>query len=391
MIERKDVRKIHNLPLEVKFCKRCTMSNQRPRISFNEEGICSACVFAEMKRRINWNEREKELIELCDKYRRNDGSYDVVVPSSGGKDSSFTAHQMKYQYGMNPLTVTWAPHLYTDVGWRNFQALSHIGGLDNILFTPNGLVHRKLSKLSFEIIGDPFQPFIYGQVNIPLQIAVKFKIPLIMVGENAEVEYGGSMKNAESPTRDYHDDIKNHAFSGIDPEEMISQGLSKDDLCVYSKPTKDDLVRNNTKIYMLGYYKKWIPQENYYYAVQHAGFSANPERREGTYSKYASLDDKIDGFHFYLMFIKFGIGRATSDSAHEIRDGHLRRDEGVRLVQKYDGEFPDKYFKVFLDYCDITEDYFWEVIDSFRSPHLWVKINGEWKLRHTVAGDGVDD
>ena len=391
MIEPKDVQTKYNLPAEVRFCKRCTISNQRPRISFNEEGVCSACVFAEMKKRVNWDEREKELIELCDKYRCNDGSHDVVVPSSGGKDSTFTAHQLKYKYGMNPLTVTWAPHLYTDVGWRNLQALSHNGGLDNILFTPSGPVHRKLTKLAFEILGDPFQPFIYGQVNIPLQIAVKYKIPLVMYGENSEAEYGGSMKNAESPTRDYHGDIKDFAFSGLDPADMVLHGINKKDLLVYAKPSIGDLDRNNTKIYMLGYYKKWIPQESYYYAVQHAGFSANPERSEGTYSKYASLDDKTDGFHHYLSYIKFGLGRATADTAHEIRDGHLMREEGVRLVQKYDGEFPDKYFKTFLDYCDITEEYFWEVVDSFRSPHLWVKINGEWKLRHVVSNDGVDD
>ena len=391
MIEPKDVQTKYNLPAEVRFCKRCTISNQRPRISFNEEGVCSACVVAEMKKRVNWDEREKELIELCDKYRCNDGSHDVVVPSSGGKDSAFAAHQLKYEYGMNPLTVTWAPHLYTDVGWRNLQALSHNGGLDNILFTPSGPVHRKLTKLAFEILGDPFQPFIYGQVNIPLQIAVKFKIPLVMYGENSEAEYGGSMKNAESPISDYHDDIKEFAFSGLSPEDMVMHGISKEDLYVYLKPPIDALDRNDTKIYMLGYYKKWIPQENYYYAVQHAGFSANAERSEGTYSKYASLDDKTDGFHHYLSYIKFGLGRATADTAHEIRDGHLTREEGVQLVRKYDGEFPDKYFKTFLDYCDITEEYFWEVVDSFRSPHLWVKINGEWKLRHTVVEDGVDD
>jgi len=133
------------------------------------------------------------------------------------------------------------------------------------------------------------------------------------------------------------------------------------------------------------YYHKWTPQEHYYYASEHTGFRANPYgRSEGTYSKYASLDDKTDGFHYYTMFIKFGIGRATSDAAHEIREGHLTREEGARLVRKFDGEFPKKYFKEFLEYCNITEEYFWEVIDSWRSPHLWKKENGEWKLKYQV-------
>ncbi|MBT6049193.1 MAG: N-acetyl sugar amidotransferase [Candidatus Scalindua sp.] len=386
MVEKKNIVERYNLPPEVKFCKKCTISNQRPRISFDEEGVCSACRFAEYKNtKIDWNEREKELIELCKKYRRNDGSHDVVVPSSGGKDSAFTAHQLKYKYGMNPLTVTWAPHLYTDIGFKNLQSLSHVGGVDNVLFTPNGKVHRKLTKLSFEIIGDPFQPFIYGQVNVPLQIAVTHKIPLVMYGENSEAEYGGNMKNAFSPTRNYKDDITNFQFSGLNPEDLASHGISSKDMHAYLKPPVEELDKNKTEIHMLGYYMKWTPQENYYYAVENTGLTANPERSEGTYSKYASLDDKTDGFHYYLAFIKFGIGRAIQDSAHEIRDGHLTREEGVRLVQKYDGEFPQKYFKVFLEYCDITEEFFWEVIDSWRSPHLWEKVNGEWKLKHQIS------
>ncbi len=183
------------------------MSNQRPRITFNEDGICSACQFSEHKNNvINWSEREKELVELCKKFKRKDGGYDVIVPSSGGKDSCFVAHQLKYKYGMNVLTVTWSPHLYTDIGWKNIRNMINVGGMDNILSTPNGILHRKLTKLAFEILGDPFQPFIYGQYNFPLQIAAKYKIPLIMYGENGEVEYGGDMKNADKATRNYKGD-----------------------------------------------------------------------------------------------------------------------------------------------------------------------------------------
>jgi hypothetical protein len=151
------------------------------------------------------------------------------------------------------------------------------------------------------------------------------------------------------------------------------------------------LENNKTEIHFYGYYKQWIPQVNYYNCVENTGFSANPVRSEGTYSKYASLDDQLDGFHYYLSYIKFGLGRATSDSSHEIRDGHITREEAQALVKKFDGEFPEKYFNTFLEYCSITEDFFWEVVDSWRSPHLWAKVNGEWKLRHTVNGDGVDD
>lgn len=386
MIEQRDTMKMYNLPEEIRYCIKCTMSNQRPRITFDERGVCSACQFAEYKNsKVDWKLREKELRDLCDKFRRNDGYYDVLVPSSGGKDSSSVAHKLKHKFGMNPLTVTWSPHLYTDAGWLNFQNLIHVGGLDNILGTPKGPVHRKLTKLAFEILGDPFQPFIYGQTNFPLQIAVNFKIPLLMYGENGEVEYGGDMKNAFKPTRDYREDHKKHYFSGLAPEDLVHYGIDSKDLVRYMAPPIEKLDENKTEIHFFSYYEKWIPQENYYYCVENTGFKALPNRNEGTYSKYASFDDKLDGFHYYLSFIKFGIGRATADTAHEIRDGHLTREEGVLLVKKFDGEFPSKHFHEFLEYCDITEDFFWEVINSWRSPHLWEKINGEWKLKYQVS------
>jgi len=392
MVEKKDTIKMYNLPLEVRYCKKCTISNQRPRISFDEEGVCSACRFAEYKKaKVDWKLREKELRELYDRFRKSNNQYDVIVPASGGKDSAFIAHELKYKYGMKVLTVTWAPHIYTDIGFKNFQSMINVGGLDNILCTPNGIMHRKLTRLSFEIIGDPFQPFIYGVTNFPLQIAVKYKIPLIMYGENGEVEYGGDFKNAFKPTRDYRADHQKHYFSGIAPEDLIKYGISEQDIAIYMASKNEDLAQIGAELHFYGDYRMWTPQENYYYCTEHTGFTANPERSEGTYSKYASLDDRIDGFHFYLAYIKFGIGRVTSDTAHEIRDGHLTREEGVGLVQRFDGEFPSKYFKDFLEYCDISEDYFWEVIDSWRSPHIWTKKNGEWKLKHTVYHDGVDD
>lgn len=385
MVPNKNTKERYNLPSEVKYCVRCTISNQRPRITFDENGVCSACNFADFKQnKIDWNQREKELIALLDKHRRNDGRYDVLVPCSGGKDAAYIAHELKHKYKMNPLTVTWAPHLYTDIGFQNIHNMTRKGDLANVTMTPPGETHRKLTKLSFEILGDPFQPFIYGQTNFPLQAAVQFGIPLVMYGENGEVEYGGDMKNAFKPTRDYKTDHKKHYFSGVGPEDLIHHGISEKDLVPYMPPSLELLDNLGCELHFYGYYKKWVPQENYYYCVENTGFKANPVRSEGTYSKYASLDDKLDGFHYYLAFIKFGLGRCTSDTAHEIRDKHLTREEGIALVRKFDGEFPAKYFKEFLEYCDITEDYFWEVIDSWRAEHLWEKKDGNWVLKHQI-------
>lgn len=382
-MKKHDVITKYNLPIEVKYCKKCTMSNQRPRITFDENEVCSACNFAEFKNKIDWNAREQELIELCDRFRSKDGSWDVIVPCSGGKDGGFVAHQLKYKYGMHPLTVTWSPLVPTEIGRKNLDAFIDRGGFDNILGKPNGIVNRKLTKLAFEYLGDPFQPFIYGQTNFPLTIAVKYGISLIMYGENGEVEYGGDMKNAHKPTREIEDHNK-HYFSNMGPEVWKDYGLTEADLKPYMAPDFEKIKNNNTEIHFMSYYKKWDPQENYYYCAENTGFSCNEERSEGTYSTYASLDDKLDGFHYYLSYIKFGIGRTTSDSAHEIRDGKITREEGIQLIKKYDGEFPKKYYDTFLEYIGISEDEFNDFIDAWRSEHIWTKENNEWILKHSI-------
>lgn len=381
-MEKRNLIEKYNLPADIVFCKECTISNQRPRITFDENGVCSACNYARHKASIDWDARHEELVELCNKHRSSDGSYDVIVPVSGGKDGGFVAHQLRDEYGMHPLTVTWAPLLPTAVGRQNLDSFI-ASGFNHILGTPSGPVSRLMTKLAFEHIGDPFQPFIYGQTNFPLKMAVQHGISLIMYGENGEVEYGGDMKNAYRPTRDIEDHDK-HYFSGLPPEFWTEHGVSMADLHPYLAPPYAGILKNKTEIHFMGYYKRWDPQENFYYCQNNTGFSCNGERSEGTYSKYASLDDRIDGFHYYLGFVKFGIGRATSDTAHEIRDGKITREEGVALVKKYDGEFPNKYFKDFLEYADISEDFFWEVIDSWRSDHIWTKDNGVWKLRTAV-------
>ncbi len=382
-IKKKNIQKIYKTPTEVKFCKKCVVSNQRPRIKFNKDGICNACVNIKNKIKINWKDREKELKELLSKYRKKNGKFDVIVPSSGGKDSAVVAHKLKYKYGMNPLTVTWAPHIYTDIGWKNFQSLIH-SGLSNILGTPNGLVHRKLTRESLIEIGDPFQPFIYGQVSFPVKMALQFDVELIMDGENGEYEYGGDDK-ASDKSFSPKDEVK-FWFSNFEAKKWLKKGFTKKDIDIYISPSIDEIVSKKINRQFWSYYNFWDPQEHYYYSTKNTGFKANPDgRSEGTYSKYASLDDAIDGFHFYFMYLKFGIGRATSDAAHEIRDNHLTRSEAVRLVKKYDGEFPKKHYKKFLNYCNLTETEFQQICDSWRATHLWTKKNNKWKLKKKVS------
>lgn len=382
------------LPKKVIYCKRCVVSNQRPRITIDKDGICSACRYQDEKDyKIDWKKREAMLVELLNSHRSKDGSFDVIVPSSGGKDSGYVAHQLKSRYHMHPLTVTWAPFMYTEIGWKNYVAMVD-SGFDNLLFYPNGKLHRKLARVAFELKGDAWEPFGFGQKAYAFQIALKFGIPLIFYGESGEIEYGGSTKNKDKPFESV-EDWEELYFKGAGVDALIKAGLemgllSKSDVKektfeLYRPPDLKAIEKLGAQMHWYSFYHHWVPQENYYYAAENTGFKANPDgRSEGTYSKYASLDDKTDGFHFYLGYIKFGLGRANRDAQMEIRHKHITREEGVALVRRFDGEFPKKYFKEFLEYLGITEKHFWEVVDRYRMPHIWKKVNGKWKLKHPI-------
>lgn len=400
----------YGLPEKVIFCRKCVMSNQRPTseiefkhtiqtkkrtLSIHENGVCDACYYAEKKETINWKAREKELQVLLDKYRKNDGSYDCIVPGSGGKDSGYAAHILKYKYSMHPLTVTWPPILYTDYGYSNFRNWIEAGGFDNITFKPNGKVMKLLTKLAIENLLHPFQTFILGQKNLAPKIAIKYKIPLIFYGEN-EAEYGNPIADNVTSIRDksYYTvkNLDNIYLAGVSIRELLYKyNFELVDLMTFLPADYKELEQSKIEVHYLGYYIKWTPQESYYYAVEHTGFQARPFRTQGTYSKYNSIDDKIDDLHFYTTFIKFGIGRATYDASQEIRNKHLIREEGMALVKRFDGEFPNRYFDEIMEYLEMDPEYFLKLCDKFHSPHLWKKINGQWKLRHTVNKDGTDD
>jgi N-acetyl sugar amidotransferase len=401
---------LYNLPEKIIYCKKCLMSNQRPNmcsehyntaeqkkeiIKFHG-GICDACKFSEKKENIDWEDREKQLLKLLDKYRSKDGSYDCLVPGSGGKDSAYQAHILKYKYGMNPLTCTWPPILYTDYGYANFKNWIEIGGFDNITYKQNGQVMKLLTKLAIENLLHPFQTFILGQKNLAPKIASRFNIDLIFYGEN-EAEYGNPIADNLTSLRDKsfytYSNLENVYLSGISIKEILEKYnfVKKSDLLTYLPMNNDDFISKKIQVHYLGYYLKWIPQESYYYAVENCGFKARPFRTEGTYSKYNSIDDKIDDLHFYTQFIKFGLGRASYDASQEIRNKHLTREEAKALIKRFDGEYPKKYINEVLDYLEIKEEKFIKLCNDFRSPHLWKKTSGEWKLRHTVNNDGIDD
>lgn len=391
---------LFGLPEEVKFCTRCVISNQRPSstqeyshvqgskketIHF-EDGICDACRVAERKQQTDWADKERELVALCDRFRSKSGQYDCIVPGSGGKDSFFAGHILKTKYQMHPLLVTWAPHLFTGCGYRNLERWQAIG--DHILVTPKRDTHRLLTRLALENLFHPFQPFIIGQKSLAPKLAAQFNIPLVFYGEN-EAEYGNARADNLLPTRDSVFHTAGAMFlGGVSLAELRDQyALSDCDLAPYLPADPVALEKAAVEVHYLGYYLKWHPQSAYYYAVEHGGFECSPERTPGTYSKYNSLDDKIDDLHYWTTYVKFGIGRATYDAAQEIRSGDITRDEGVALVNRFDGEYPDRFEREVFDYLSVDgfrpfdKEYLLALSDKFRSPHLW---DGR-TLKHRVA------
>ena len=316
---------------------------------------------------IDWTVRSANLSHFATVIAAGMERTTVLFRAAVEKDSIYVSHVLKHKYGMNPLTVTWAPHKYTDTGWRNFQAWIR-SGFDNILFSPNGDVHAKLTRLAFLNLCHPFQPFIVGQRITGPRASALFGIPLVFYGEN-QAEYGNNIVENDRPIMapeffSHEPSLEKLHLAGTSAAQLVSEhGFSPRDLNFYLPPAPEHLRAAGTVVHYLSYYLKWDPQQNFYYAVENTKFETFPERIEGSYSKYSSFDDVIDWLHWYTTFVKFGIGRTTYDAAQEIRTGKITREEGVALVRRYDGEPPRRYLREILDYLELDEKVFWEVID----------------------------
>jgi hypothetical protein len=259
--------------------------------------------------------------------------------------------------------------------------------------------------LAVENLFHPFQPFIFGQKFLAPKIALMHNVKLVFFGEN-EAEYGNPVDDNTSAKRDWSyfttEDETNIYLGGTSITELKEDfGLNNNDLNQYMPCNPEDLKDNEIEVHYAGYYMKWHPQSAYYYAVEHGDFEACPERMPGTYTKYSSIDDKMEDFNYYTQGIKYGLGWSSYHTAQEIRNGDITKEEGIALVKKYDLEFPERFLNDFLDYISIDSkhspaassqfeqpivdrDYFMHLHDRFRSPHLWLKENGSWRLRHRI-------
>ena len=358
----------------MKFCNRCLYPDTKPELQFNDQGICSACTNYEWKQTVNWNEKKSELKQILEKYRSKDGkNYDCIIPVSGGKDSTYQTYVIKEEFGLNPLVVNFHPLDQTVIGRKNLENLKKLG-VDCIEFTANPNVYLKMAKFGLTELGDFQWPEHIGIFTIPVQIAVRYKIPLIIWGENPQLEYGGPTKvsTREILDREWNEKHGGYFLDKIRPEDMTKYGFELNDLKPYLYPSDEEIRKIGITGIFLGSYINWNIFQQLEF-VKKLGFNENDELKEGTYDKWENLDVYFTVFHDYFKFLKYGFGRATDHASIEIRYDRITREEGLKLVKKSEGKIPRKYLKQFLESAKITEVEFHKICDKFTNMELFKK------------------
>jgi N-acetyl sugar amidotransferase len=370
--------------MNIKFCNNCFTPNTRPRIVFNNQNICNACLNSKEKEKINWRKREKEFLKIIHNIKKDSKkhkrTYDCIVPWSGGKDSSSIALKLKYNFDLNPLLVTFSPLIINETGSHNREELLK-KGFDSFFFRPNQDVARILAKRFFVERGNPKVAWDAGINSVPVQVALAYKIPFIFYAEHGESEYGGLVLSEKSKKlRDVKEVIEHQI--GDYPENWVNENISKKDLSPYIYPSEVILKKNKILAYYFSYFFKWSMFENYNFVKKNLpNFKENSEgRTEGTFTNFDSLDDKIDDLYYYMQYIKFGFGRATRDVSRLIQNKHLNKLEGLKFIKEFDGEYPKRNLEIVLDYLSLNQYDFDEIINKHRNLEIWKTKNNNWEL-----------
>jgi N-acetyl sugar amidotransferase len=375
----------------MRYCARCLYpGNAKPAIILDDEGVCSGCRYHESRNKIDWADREKkfkEFLELFKKKAREEGRpYDCIIPVSGGKDSHYQVHMVKFVYGLNPLLVTFNHSYNTALGVRNLNNLVSKTGCDLIRFTANPESARKISRYMLKKVGDLTWHYHAGIRTFPFQIAVRYKVPLIIWGEHGFAELTGmftldDMVEFTKWTRREHD------MRGFEPDDLITpeSGITKQDVVPYVYPTDEEIEGLGVRGIYMSNFVSWNAKEQAEIVIQKYDFGIFHEKRDRTFLLYGKTDDHANDVHDYLKYLKFGYGRATDDASMEIRHGRLSREEGVELVRQYDANRP-RSLDGYLRFLRITEQEFLDWVEPMRDKSIWQKQGGRW-----VATDSVVD
>lgn len=361
----------------MKYCQRCIIPSSRPNIQLDGEGICSACRTHAMKPQINWAQRERAFREVVSQAKACSKGYDCLIPVSGGKDSTWQVVKC-LEYGLNPLGVTWKPPSRTDLGARNLANLINLG-VDHIDYQVSPKVERKFLYQGLVRCGSTAIPMHMALFNIPLKIAAKFEIPLVVWGENSAFEYGGSEDDRYGLRLDAQWLRKYGVIHGTTARDWVCGELTEKDLTPYFGPTDDELASRGVLAVFLGYYFPWDPATALEVALAH-GFQVRKEGPKTGYYNYADIDDDFISIHHYIKWYKFGFTRSFDNLSLEIRNGRMTRDEAIVTLRARGDETPHADIATFCQFAGITRQHFFEVIEKFRNPDIWVNRNGRWMI-----------
>jgi len=375
----------------MRFCRNCLMPSTRPDLDYDERGFCDACVTAERKRGIgknppiDWEARKKDFESLIDKCRSDDPSkYDCIIPVSGGKDSTWQLHVMKNVYGLRPLCVCFEPTLPTEIGRQNLDNLNRMG-VDLIHVKRNPIVYEKMIIEGFKRVGDMEWANHLAIWSLPYTYSVLFDIPLIVWGEG-RMEFAGNFFMDEKYLREMDSDwIHDYGcLNGLRAQDVVGPetGITLSDLKPYLIPSKDKLARvagNKGCIgVFLGYYFFWDARKQVE-AIEPLGWKRRTSRVETTYGDYEKLDCLSMNLHDYLKYCKFGYGRATDDASRDIRHGYIDRAEGLRLVEKWDGHYPQESVARFCAHFKMSKSEFDAICDQFTNSAIFEMKDGHFR------------
>ncbi len=358
----------------MEYCTKCVMPDTKPDLKFDEEGVCCACRSFENRKEVNWEQRQNELMVLLDKYRSKDGSnWDCIIPVSGGKDSTYQVVKM-LQMGMNPLCVTATTCHLSEIGRKNIENIKNLG-VDYIEISPNPVIRKKLNRIGLEQVGDISWPEHVGIFTIPVRMAVKMNIPLLIWGENSQNEYGGPAAASENNVLNRRWLEEFGGMLGLRVSDLIGmEGIEEKHLINYTYPSDEELQRVGVTGLFLGHYLPWDGISNVIISLAH-GFTSFDKAVESTFVNYENLDNLQAGIHDYFKYLKFGFGRATDIACLHLRRGRLTRQDAIEIVRKCDGIFPWEYLgkplEEIIEPIGISVDEFIKICDRFTNKKIF--------------------
>ncbi|MEX0333124.1 N-acetyl sugar amidotransferase [Vibrio tubiashii] len=372
------------------WCNTCLNMSTRPRIIFDENGSCNACTWSKEKQNIDWDARKAELEQLLDKYRSSNGKgFDCIVPVSGGKDGSYVSYMLKHKYNMNPLAVTIRPALSLPLGDENLTDFIN-SGYNHVHISPDARIMQKLNKIGFIEKGFPYYGWLVAIETAVIQTAINFGVPLIFYGENGEVEYGGEEGTKYNPIYDVEYMKRVYlsgGYSDVLNKVLEDESVKEEDLAFWRFPSEEEETESGLALTHWSYFEAWDSYRNYVVAKEHCGLKEKEEGTDGTFTNFAQNDQALYALHAYLMYLKFGFGRATQDAGIEIRRGAMTREQALNLVMAYDNNYPHEFIDLYLEYYEMTREEFDAVLDRYANKDLFEKIDGYWEPKFTVGED----